>query len=244
VAPLRSQALLVNRYYALVLPQGHLLYAGWDRSRYGPGESARLLVRGQHLPRSFELQLERATSDGAWEFAGVVRAKTTDGVGAQADHTFLLPPPSVRTEGVLTGAEFSQTRLEQGEPVELRATASGLDGEELTFAIEREVGPDQWVEVSRSRATLEEGRCAVAFRPPRPERPEPAIEAVRFEGGAPSASLAVLLARAPHLEDAQVGFVLEREESPGHYVEAGRAVATVHDGVARATVGLVEPADG
>ena len=259
-APVLCRPLRTSHLYKLVLPTGRILYAGWDRSRYLPGETARLVVRGQHLGHylgqvGLEVSVERALSpsgdagdgSGADAWGAVTRvqaAPAADGERCEASFAFAPLPPPVCAEGHLIAAAFSTPRLSAGRAVDLRTSSTGLEGARLSITVERQTGPDQWQAVAELAGTLEGGSCALPWRPPEPAAATPGVESCAFEAGGLSPGLAVLVARAPHLDGAQLAFELEREVAPGTFVPCGQAVATVHDGEARARVPLEARSDG
>lgn len=234
--PIRSTSLKTNRDFLLILPDPRLFYARWDHECYDPGTTARLLVQGKRVP-ALDVTVEAEGTDGTWSEIDRSRAKPS-GNGDEAEATYRFAPPAqpLEADGHLTRAAFGQGALEPGAEVELQIESAGLEGAALEVTVEREEDPGRWAPVETLRGKLQEGRCAVRWRPPAPRLPPAGIVDCAFEGGAPSRESAVLLARAPALEGRQVWFELERETAPGTFVPCGQAVATVHSGQARAHI--------
>jgi hypothetical protein len=238
--PIRAGTLKTNRDFLLVLPSPRLVNARWDHECYAPGTTARLLVQGQRLP-ALEVAVELEGPDGAWSEIDRSRAVASgDRDQAEGAYRFAPPAPPRQAEGHLTAAAFAREALEAGADVELRVESTGLEGAGLEVTVEREESTGRWKPVDTLNGTLRDGRCALRWRPPRPELPAAGIVECAFERGALSRDTAVLLARAPALEGRQLWFELERESAPGTFVPCGQAVATVHGGQARARIHLDE----
>lgn len=180
---------LISATAELLLP--HPLSAPrWCASRYAPGDQAKVSVRAPARDgQSVLFHLERGVA-GGWERVGHATAAVQGGVAEAALAMPHLPGPAAEPHRVrfvavaaervelaseeallapapdaapaLHEAAFGHGRYREGESAALRVEASGLEGREVRFLLERRDGAGAFTPAAEARATLKDG-CARAL---------------------------------------------------------------------------------
>jgi hypothetical protein len=242
-----SRPLRTSREFLLVLAPQRIVQAGWDRALYDPGSDCELRVEGANL-KGMELVVEAEDLRGGWDQVARVDAQPSQDRRSACARWRFPAPAQPFVPGHLSRAQWGRDRASPGERLPLGVEGQGMpDGAWLAIQVEREEPDGSWRTVALWQGSLQQGRYESEFELPSLDAQGDAaggalLEASFLQGDRLTAGeTADLVARARGLDGETLWFVLEREEAPGRWVEAGAAATRVRAGEARALLAIPAP---
>jgi hypothetical protein len=242
--PVTTRPLKTGAAFTLVLPRKRFIYRHWDKEKYLPGEVAQLILEGEGIGEGpYEFRIETSGDDGqgkSWRQVATIKA-TVEGDKASAKFKLPKTPP----RGRITKAEWRRTFAKPGDRIGLHVEAEGYEGAPLGIRVERK-NPQtgEWETYARWRGEIEDGKYEGVFPAPpvKSKRPGVAGEIVALRWiDKPQENAPVWMeATVRKLDGTPLEIFLERSDAKGNWVQIGKAISTVRDGVAKNVV-LVPP---